>query len=115
MSRTPTRDNGRSPPPTPESPPLGPLLPAVLASRLYSITALVWVAIGDVLPGGRWLAVHLFTLGVVSNMVITMTHYFAQTLLHAPDRTVRLERFTLLNVGVALLVVGRPCSVSSCS
>ncbi|CAN5876691.1 hypothetical protein BH20ACT7_BH20ACT7_19990 [soil metagenome] len=82
---------------------------------MYSITALVWVAIGDVLPGGRWLAVHLFTLGAVSNMVIAMTHYFAQTLLHAPDRTVRLERFTLLNVGVALLVVGRPCSVSSCS
>lgn len=111
MSGTPARDNGSSPLPTAESPPLRPLLPAMLASGLYAITALVWVATGDVLPGGRWLAVHLFTLGVVSNMVIAMTHHFAQTLLHAPERTARLGRFTLLNAGVVLLVVGRTVSV----
>ena len=85
-------------------PPLRPLLPAVVASGVYAVAALVWIAFGDVLPGGRWVPVHLFTAGVLSNMIVALTHHFAQTLLHTPGRTVRHGRFALLNVGAVLLV-----------
>jgi hypothetical protein len=29
----------------------------------------------------------LFTLGVLTNVVVALTYHFAQTLLHAPERT----------------------------
>lgn len=80
----------------------------ITAAGLYAIAALVWLAFGSVLPGGRWLAVHLFTVGVLSNVVVTLTHHFAQTLLHAPERSVRVGRVALLNVGAVLLVIGVP-------
>lgn len=94
--------------PATQSPPLGRLAPAVTAAGLYTVAAVLWVALGDVLPGGRWLAVHLFTAGVVTNMVVALTQHFAQTLLHAPERTGRPVRFVLLNTGAVLLLVGLP-------
>jgi hypothetical protein len=32
----------------------------------YGLATIVWVSAGGGLPGGRWLAVHLFTIGVVT-------------------------------------------------
>lgn len=90
------------------APPLRPLLPVITVAGLYAIAALVWIAFGSVLPGGRWLAVHLFTVGVLTNVVVALTHHFAQTLLHTPERSVRVGRIALLNVGAVLLVVGLP-------
>ncbi|MEX0657569.1 MAG: hypothetical protein WD080_00380, partial [Egibacteraceae bacterium] len=74
--------------------------------------AIVWVGVGDALPGGRWAAVHLFTLGVVSNLVVALTHHFAQTVLHTPARSARHGRFLLLNAGVVLLVAGLPTGLT---
>lgn len=88
------------------------LLPAVVASAVYALAAIVWVSVGAALPGGRWAAVHLFTLGVVSNLVVTLTHHFAQTVLHAPARSARHGRFLLLNAGVVLLVAGLPTGLT---
>lgn len=89
-------------------PPLAPLLPVVAAGGIYAAAALTWLALGDVLPGGRWLAVHLFTVGVLSNLVVGLTHHFAQTLLHAPGRGVRPGRLVLLNAGAVMLLAGLP-------
>jgi hypothetical protein len=70
------------------------------------VAAVVWLTFGDTLPGGRWFAVHLFTLGVLSNLVVVLSDHFGRTLLGAgPDRRVR--RFVAFNVG-ALLVLGFP-------
>lgn len=88
------------------------LLPAVVASAVYALAAIVWVSVGDALPGGRWAAVHLFTLGVVSNLVVTLTHHFAQTVLHTPARSARHGRLLLLNAGVVLLVAGLPTGLT---
>lgn len=94
--------------PARQTAPLQRLAPAVTAAGLYAVAAVVWVAFGDALPGGRWLAVHLFTVGVVTNVVVALTQHFAQTLLHGPERTERPARLALLNAGALLLLGGLP-------
>lgn len=82
------------------------LRPVAGVVAIYVVAALTWLTFGD-LPGGRWFAVHLFTLGVLTNLVVALSHHFAQTLLHSPDRGGRTARFVLLNAGV-LLMLGFP-------
>jgi hypothetical protein len=86
------------------------LQPVAAVATLYILGALLWLALGDALPGGRWFAVHLFTLGVLTNLIVALTHHFAQTLLHARRRGPRTARFVLLNVGL-LLMLGFPPSL----
>jgi hypothetical protein len=86
----------------------GYLRPVVAVVGLYVVGALLWIALGDALPGGRWFAVHLFTLGILSNLIVALTHHFAQTLLHAPGGGPRTARFVLLNAGVLLMLVFPP-------
>jgi hypothetical protein len=73
----------------------------------YGAAALVWLTFGDALPGGRWFAVHLFTLGVLSNAVVALSEHFARALLHTEGPDHRTARFIMLNTG-ALLVLGFP-------
>ena len=98
--------------PTPDRPrprsPFAFLRPAAGLAVAYALATLIWVAAGDVLPGGRWLAVHLFTLGVLSNLITALTHHFAETVLHAPSDGRQGWRILLLNVGTAGVVVGLP-------
>jgi hypothetical protein len=79
----------------------------VAAALGYAVAALVWVGWGDVLPGGRWLAVHLFTLGVLTNAVLTFSEHFSRTLTRTPG-----ERAwwwpAVTNVGIVAVVVGLP-------
>lgn len=84
--------------------PFGFLRPAVGVAALYAVAAFVWVALGRQ-GGDRWLAVHLFTLGVVTNLVVALSHHFAQTLLHSPDRAGRTARFVVLNAGVVMVLL----------
>jgi hypothetical protein len=92
---------------TPKVPPFAHLRPALAVAAAYGAAIVVWLAGGDALPGGRWFAVHLFTLGVLTNLVMALTHHFAQTLLHAAPSGSTRRRFLLLNAG-ALLVLGFP-------
>jgi hypothetical protein len=64
--------------------PFAPAAPSVVIALLYLAALLVWLAFGDVLPGGRWLAVHLFTLGVLTNLVLTFSEHFARTVTRTP-------------------------------
>jgi hypothetical protein len=90
--------------------PFGWLRLAVVAAVGYTVAALVWIGFGDTLPGGRWFAVHLFTLGILSNLVLVFSEHFAETVLHAPTGANRDRRLVLWNVG-ALVLLGFPPSL----
>lgn len=87
--------------------PFASLTPVLAVAGAWAIGAAFWTAAGASLPGGRWLAVHLFTLGVLTNLVAGLTHHFAETLLHVPGHGPRIGRLAVLNGGALALVVGR--------
>ncbi len=92
-------------------PPFAHLAPAVALAGAYGVAGLGWALAGDGLPGGRWLAVHLFTLGVVSNLILAMTEHFASTLTRAARDGRSWQRLALFNVGALSVVVGVPLAL----
>jgi hypothetical protein len=88
--------------------PFQPLAPAVMAALMYGVVALLWLAVGQQFNMSRWLALHLFTLGVLSNLVMAMADHFARTLLHSEVGHGPRSRLVLLNVGVLLVLIGLP-------
>lgn len=87
--------------------PFGHAAPSILVALGYAVALTGWLLAGDRLPGGRWFAVHLFTLGVLTNLVLTFTEHFARTLTRAPGE--RAGWWPLVtNLGVALTLVGLP-------
>lgn len=81
--------------------------PSVGAAVLFAVAAVVWLSAGARLPGGRWLAVHLFTLGVLTNLVWALSRHFAHRLTGPPgsDRR-RLPLGLVLVLGVVVTLVG---------
>jgi len=67
-------------PPVNSGPFAGVRLPARLAVT-GMLAAGVWTVFGPWLPGGRWVAVHLFTLGVLTPAVVGFTAHFTGSLL----------------------------------
>jgi hypothetical protein len=93
------RPRGRSP--------FGDATSSIAAALVFAIATLVWLAVGDLLPGGRWLAVHLFTLGVLTNLVLTFSEHFTHAVTRTPGE--RAWWWPLVtNLGVILVVLGRP-------
>lgn len=80
-------------------------MPAVLLAVAFGIAVVVWSVAGERLPGGRWLAVHLFTLGVLSNLVLAFSDRFGTTLTRSPA-TSPAARLVLADVGAAVMLVG---------
>jgi nitrite reductase (NO-forming) len=81
----------------------------LLAAAVLATAAAAWGLAGPVLPGGRWLAVHLLTLGVLTNLLVGLMPFFARTVLHAPlDDSGADLRLALLNGGAIVLLVGLP-------
>ena len=74
----------------------------------WAAGALLWLVAGSALPGGRWVAVHLFTLGVLTNLLVDLTRHFAATLLHARDDARGMgARLVARNLAIVVVVVGR--------
>ena len=73
------------------------------------VASISWRLAGDVLPGGSWPAVHVFTLGAVTPLIATFMPRFAAALLHArPARGQADQARTLfIAAGAALVIAGR--------
>lgn len=83
------------------------LAPVIVVAGGFLLATLVWAVAGTRLPGGRWFAVHLFTVGVITNLVTAMTFHFSRTLLHSRGDDSRQARLVVLNAGAVSLLVGR--------
>ncbi|MDX1621546.1 MAG: hypothetical protein R3320_11175 [Nitriliruptorales bacterium] len=78
---------------------------SVALAILYAVAALVWAVAGDLLPGGRWLVVHLFTLGILTNLIVGFTQHFGRTLSRADGDDATWPTLAL-NAGIVVLLVG---------
>lgn len=90
--------------------PFGATVPSVVAAVVFGVVAVVWVAAGGGLPGGRWLAVHLFTLGVVTNLVLAFTEHFGRTLTRQPATSIVWQTW-VVNIGVVAVLIGLPAGI----
>ncbi|GGT07192.1 hypothetical protein GCM10010271_07000 [Streptomyces kurssanovii] len=66
---------------------------------------LVTAAAGHSFPAARWLSLHLFLLGAVTNAIVVWSEHFTVALLHAPDPDVRWSNARLAGLNVAILAV----------
>jgi hypothetical protein len=87
----------------PRSTPFAGVRADVAVAVPFATMALVWTLVGD-LPGGRWAAVHLFTLGVLAPLIVGFSQHQASTLLRTAPRSRRPVRVLL--AGGATLVAG---------
>lgn len=87
-------------------PPLRGLAPTVAVAAVYAAAAVTLLAVGPAQLPGRWLTLHLFTLGVLSNLVLAMTDHFARTLLHTGAGHGHAGRLAVHNAGVLLVLGG---------
>lgn len=87
--------------------PFGATAPSITAALLYGVAGLTWVGFGTSWPGGRWFAVHLFTLGVLTNLVLVFSEHFGRTLTRTPDRRIWWQ-VPVVNIGILMALVGMP-------
>lgn len=87
--------------------PFGPNIPSILIALAYLLAVFVWLIAGELLPGGRWFAVHLFTLGFLTNLILTFSHHFALTVTRS-NRSNSLWLPIVTNAGIVLVLYGLP-------
>ena len=90
--------------------PFGRLRAVALVAAAYTAALLGWFAFGRGLPGGRWLGVHLFTLGIVTNLILALSDHFARTLTHKGGERARWH-LAFTNAGVVALLWSIPNGV----
>lgn len=84
--------------------PFSDVRPDVAVAAGAAVLAVVWLTV-DGLPAGRWLAVHLFTLGVITPLIVAFSQHQAETILHLAGRSRRWLRVMLVG-GAAALAAG---------
>ncbi len=99
QGRSHDRTRGRSP--------FGPAAPSIAVALIYAAAVGVWLAFGELLPGGRWFAVHLFTLGVLTNLVLTFSEHFARTVTRTKGERAAWWP-VVTNLGILLVLIGFP-------
>ena len=87
--------------------PFGATAPSITAALLYAVVAMVWIVAGDGWAPGRWVPVHLFTLGVLTNLVLVFSEHFGRTLTRTPERPIRWQP-VVVNLGIVAVLVGLP-------
>jgi nitrite reductase (NO-forming) len=77
---------------------------------VWLLATLAVALVHPFVPAPRWLMIHLLVLGAVTHSILVWSRHFADALLHTParpgDRRVQSIRLLLLNVGVAVVVIG---------
>ncbi len=87
--------------------PFADVVPTLWLVAGYGLAIVVWLVAGPVLPGGRWLAVHLFTLGVLTNVILAFSEHFSRAVTRTPGD--RAWWWTwVANTGIVLVLVGLP-------
>jgi hypothetical protein len=87
--------------------PFADVVPTLWLVAGYGLAVLVWLFGGSALPGGRWLAVHLFTLGVLTNVILAFSEHFSRAVTRTPGD--RAWWWTwLANAGIVLVLLGLP-------
>lgn len=90
--------------------PFAATVPAVASAVLFGSVSLLWLLAERWLPGGRWVVVHLFTLGVLTSVICAFTRHFATSFTGqgAPPVDRRsLVGAIVLDLSVVALLVGR--------
>lgn len=87
--------------------PFGATAPSITLALAYAVVAVVWMTVGQSWAPGRWIPVHLFTLGVLTNLVLVFSEHFGRTLTRQPEADIRWQP-VVLNLGVVTLLVGLP-------
>ena len=105
MSRTSRLSEEVTSPSTRPRAPFATLRINAVTAGLFAFAAVASGLAGGTMLGGRWLPVHLFTLGVVTNVIPAFTGHFSTTLTRQPGRQ-RWWQFALLNVGIVCLLGG---------
>ena len=79
--------------------------------RWWFAAIIVAAMIHPFLDDGRWLMVHLFTLGAATNSILVWSRHFTERLLKidVPEeaRRIQLARIYLLNGGIVVTIVGK--------
>ena len=79
--------------------------------RWWFASIIVAALIHPFVADGRWLLVHLFTLGAVTNSILIWGRHFTEKLLKIDvpvgNRKIQLANIYLLNVGIVATVVGK--------
>nr|WP_052753183.1 cupredoxin domain-containing protein [Corynebacterium xerosis] len=79
--------------------------------RWWFAAIIVAAMIHPFLDDGRWLMVHLFTLGAATNSILVWSRHFTERLLKidVPEeaRRIQLARIHLLNGGIVVTIVGK--------
>ncbi|MCS4536493.1 cupredoxin domain-containing protein [Corynebacterium sp. HS2168-gen11] len=84
------------------------------ASKPVTIWMVLLVAVSLIhwaIPDYRWVLIHMFTLGVLTNSVMLWSQHFTEKFLHhrlADDtRKLQLIRFYILNAGIVMTIIGQ--------
>ncbi|MEX3505347.1 copper oxidase [Corynebacterium sp. LK2510] len=84
------------------------------ASRPVTVWMAVFIAVGlthTFIPEARWVMVHIFTLGILTNSIVVwsqnLTERFLQARLRDADRPPQLLRIRLLNLAIVFVVTGQ--------
>ncbi len=84
--------------------PFAGVAPSLVLAGAWFGAAVVWGVTGA-LPGGRWAVVHLFTLGVLTNLLVGFTQHFGRSITRH-DAALGTGAVLLLNLGAIGTVAG---------
>lgn len=85
--------------------PFAEVVPTLWFVAAYVAAIAMWLVAGDVLPGGRLLAVHLFTLGVLTNAVLAFSEHFSRAVTHTPGQRAGWWTWAI-NASIVLVLIG---------
>ena len=84
------------------------------ASRPVTVWMMVFIIVGAIhtfTPNTRWVLIHLFTLGILTNSIVVwsqhLTEKFVQARLPDSARPRQLYRIYMLNAGIVLVLIGQ--------